>query len=103
MKTTKLISGQFTPSEAQEVLLEIIDSKINFHKIKNLSSLVRSNQPKRESELRIKELKEAREQILALIKTAKEQESTLRIDASLYVSLETNELVKEGCSKAKDC
>lgn len=103
MKTTNLIKGTLSPNEAEDILLDMTDSKINFHKIKSLSTWVRSNQPNHESELRIKELKEAREQILALIKSAKEQDSTLRIDSSLYVTLESNELADEGCPKAKDC
>lgn len=101
MKTAKLIQGNFSPNEAREILLNMVDSKINFHKIKSLSSLVRSNQPNKESEQRIKELKEAREQILGLISTAKEQDSTLRIDSTINVSLEANELAEEVCLKAE--
>ena len=39
-KTTQkinLIDGYFTPTEAQDVLMALLDEKINFHKIKRLS------------------------------------------------------------------
>lgn len=105
MKTTKLIQGSFSPIDAKEILLNMVDTKINFHKIKSLSSLVQCNQPNQESEQRIKELKEAKEQILAFIEKAKKEGCSLRVESTINLSLEAKEQAeedKEICSKAEN-
>jgi hypothetical protein len=103
MKTTNLISGLFAPDEAKEILLDMLTSKINFHNVKSLSSLVRYNQPNLESESRIKELQESREQLLAVIQKAAEENLHLRIESTVKISFEAQEQPKEVCSKAEDC
>ena len=105
METTKLIKGSFSPIDAKDLLLNMVDSKINFHKIKSLSSLVQCNQPNKESEQRIKELKEAKEQILAIIEKAEKDGRSLRIESTINLSLEAKEQEKEYeeiCSKAEN-
>lgn len=99
MKTIKLIKGLYTPNEAKEILLDMLDSKINFHKIKSLSSLVRCNQPNAESEARIEELKEARGQILKLIQEAREGNTQLRIESTVHISPEGQEAAEAVCLK----
>lgn len=101
MKTTKLITGQFTPSEAKDVLLSLVDTKINFHKIKSLSSMIRCNKPEAESELRILALKEAKEQILAIIQQAINEDCTLNIESTINISFEPKDQEEELCSKAE--
>lgn len=105
METTKLIKGSFSPIDAKDILLNMVDSKINFHKIKSLSSLVQCNQPNKDSEQRIKELKEAKAQILAIIKKAEKEDRSLRIESTISLSLEAKEQEKENeeiCSKAEN-
>ncbi|MFD2514609.1 hypothetical protein ACFSRY_12095 [Pontibacter locisalis] len=97
MKTLKLIEGIFTPSEAAEILLEMINKKINFHNLKNLSSQIHFSRPDSVSGRRIKELKEAREQLLCLIEEAKINEENLVIESQIKISFETEGLPKEIC------
>lgn len=101
MKTNKLVSGLFTPDEAKEVLFDMLNSKINFHNIKSLSSVVRYNHPNLESESRIKELTEIREQLLAHIQKATNDKLSLRIESSIEISFETPDQASEVCSEAK--
>lgn len=101
MKTTKLISGSFTPDEAKEILFDMLTSKINFHNVKSLSSLVRYNHPNLESESRIKELQEIREQLLELIQQAADDHLNLKVEATIEISFQDQ--VEEVCSKAEDC
>lgn len=103
MKTTKLISGMFAPNEAKEILFDMLTSKINFHNVKNLSSLVRFNHPNPESELRIKELRETREQLLALIQKATDDNLHLRIESTIEISFQAQDQAEEVCSKAESC
>lgn len=102
METTKLIKGSFSPIDAKDILLNMVDSKINFHKIKSLSSLVRWNQPSQKSEQRIKELKEAKEQILALIEKAEKEGCSLKIESTINLSLEAKKQTEEIYSKAEN-
>lgn len=101
MKTTKLITGQFTPGEAKEILLTLVDTKINFHKIKSLSSMIRCNEPEAESELRILALKEAKKQILAVIQQAISEDCILNIESTINISFEPKVQKEESCSKAE--
>lgn len=103
MKTTKLISGSFTPDEAKEILFEMLTSKINFHNVKSLSSLVRFNNPNLESELRIKELQQTKEQLIELIQQALADNLNLNVEATIEISFQAKDQVKEVCSKAEDC
>lgn len=75
--------------EAKEILLKLVDSKINFHNIQSLSTYVRFGQANIESELRIKELKEAREQITALIQKAIDDNSTIEIGSTIDIAFKT--------------
>ena len=60
----KLIEGKFSPEDAKEVLLELINHKINFHYLKNFSSEERFGQSIEGSKKRIEYLKEAKRKLL---------------------------------------
>ncbi len=63
----KLISGEFSTNEAKEVLLNLIDSKMQFHTLKNFSSEERFGKKDLSSIKRLAELKELRAEILRLL------------------------------------
>jgi hypothetical protein len=65
-ETIDLIKGTFTPREAQELLLNLLNSKINFHNIKNWSSRERFGKPDAGSEQRLKHLMESRSKVQTL-------------------------------------
>ena len=65
-----LIRGEFEADEAREVLLYLIDGKIQFHKKRIFSDRVRFGKENIDSKNRIKELETMREQILAIITDA---------------------------------
>ncbi|MFD2515914.1 hypothetical protein ACFSRY_18730 [Pontibacter locisalis] len=88
MKILNLISGKYTPSEANEVLLKLVDIKINFHKIKNLKSQVKYEMPDAGSDARIKELMEIRAQIVSLIQEAVESNSDVEVESVLNIAIE---------------
>ncbi|MFW5700162.1 MAG: hypothetical protein ACOCWM_00595 [Cyclobacteriaceae bacterium] len=101
MKTTKLITGQFTPIEAKEILLSLVDSKINFHKIKSLSSMVRCNQLDADSELKILALEKAKEQLLATLQQAINENCNLNIESTINISFVAKEQIEEVNSKVE--
>ena len=66
-ETIDLIKGTFTPSEAQELLLDLLNSKINFHNKKDFSSRERFGKPDAESVQKLKHLTESRNKVRTLI------------------------------------
>ena len=43
VQTIRLVDGDFTPSDASDIIYSLIDKKINFHKIQRLQSWERNN------------------------------------------------------------
>ncbi len=84
----KFIEGKFSPEEAKEVLVDLINHKINFHSLKNFSSEERFGKPVEGSKKRIEELKESREKIILLIQQAVDKNKNLRIESSINISFE---------------
>jgi len=91
MKTKKsysLVDGSFKASEAREVLMSLIGSKITFHNVKNMSSLERNGEADIHSEQRIEELKLSRQEIRKILEMAEEEQLRVRISSGIHISLE---------------
>ncbi|WP_436515598.1 hypothetical protein [Ekhidna sp. To15] len=82
MKTEQfdLIKGVFEAEEAKEVLLYLIDGKIQFHNRRIFSDKVRFGTENVDSINRIKELEAMREQILEVI-----DDSKLSIHSQIHI------------------
>lgn len=83
-----LINGQFTPAEAAEILMHLMDKKINFHELKNFSELERNGKDNEASVRRIAELMEAKDILKSKIDEAKLKGKNLRINSSIDISFE---------------
>ncbi len=83
----KLIDGVFQPTEAQKLLFELINTKINFHNLDAFSNHIRFNTTLSNSESRTQELKNSLEQIVVLVQSAKEQSLELEIHSNISISL----------------
>jgi hypothetical protein len=91
MKKTEninLIKGKFSPAEAKEILVKLINHKINFHQMKNFSLEERFGKPDKRSENRIAQLKKSSERVTAIIESAQKKEYSLRIDSTVKIKLE---------------
>ncbi|MGB5645984.1 hypothetical protein [Muriicola sp.] len=84
----QLINGEFTPSEASEVLLALIDEKINFHKIKRLQ-LWEGDHKYETSHMdsRIAELKEEKRIASEFITNIKASGKNLKINGIVEISV----------------
>lgn len=103
MKTIKLMAGQYSPEEASEMLLEMISRKINFHKLKNLSSEVRFGTPNPEAHKRIAELQQAKDQILALKQQVTDLNMHLSIQSSIQFTFTEAEPRQEKAQENSRC
>lgn len=65
-ETINLIKGDFTPRDARDILLDLLNSKINFHNLKDWSSRERFGKPDADSRHRLKDLTESRNKVRTL-------------------------------------
>ena len=82
----QLISGIFTPQEAKEVLLVLIDKKINFHNNHIFNKWERFGEHCQTSESRLKELRATRQNILKSIADAEEAGLNITLDCKLDIN-----------------
>jgi len=102
MNTTEnvtLINGVFTPQEAREVLLTLLNHKINFHRLRNFSSEERFGKKDEASTKRLKELDESRKQVLSLLADAESAGYKLEIES--MINIRKGEKIEEPLQEEK--
>ncbi len=82
----QLIKGEFTPGEANEVLMKLINDKISFHQTHNWSrrELGESDAPGRK---RIEQLTQTKAELAELMNTADASGQRLEINCNIEISL----------------
>lgn len=82
-----LIEGLFNDEEANDILMEMFQTKIKFHELRNFSSQVRFGKDDSLAQKRIPELKKCIENIQEIINEAKSSNKKLVISSQILVSL----------------
>jgi hypothetical protein len=88
MKTTetiKLIDGNFSPTDAKELLMNLFINKINFHQNKNFSSHERFGKEDETATRRIPKLKESVEAISRIVNEATAQNQNIVITSTVNI------------------
>lgn len=83
-RSIKLIDGEFTPARAKTLLLELIQYKINFHKVEKFSNEFRYGEDREHSENRINELTDEKYGLMAWLELMEKTEG-FRIHCSIEV------------------
>jgi len=94
MKTTEkiiLIDGNFSPTEAKELLINLFINKINFHEKKNFSSHERYGKEDETAIRRIPELKKSLETISQLISEARMQNRNIVVSSTVNIQFSKTE------------
>lgn len=86
-KTLSIIDGNFTSDEAREILSEMISFKINFHSLKNWSSLERYGKDDEVAQKRIPILKKEMEKLHAILSEAQKNNKRLVVSADVNITL----------------
>lgn len=81
----KLLDGVFHPSEAQKILMDLINSKINYHNLDSFSNHIRFNTEISNSKNRIEELKTTSESIKELIELAQKNNTQLKLNSIISI------------------
>ena len=82
-----LINGLFSPEEAKEVLMNILASKVQFHELKNLRSIVTKDSEDQTSISRVRQLKETIEELKLILNEASENNMGLSIKSNIEITL----------------
>jgi hypothetical protein len=82
-----LIKGQFSPLEAREVLLSLINYKIEYHELKMLSNLARGSELSVSTMQRIDELKNSRREIIEVTDMYADLDGQLELEAEVVLNL----------------
>lgn len=83
----RLISGVFFPEEANEILMTLIQSKINFHHKKDFSQRERFGEADVAGAKRVVELTQAKDDLAELIKEADSSGQPLEINCIIEVTM----------------
>ncbi|MGJ3236059.1 hypothetical protein [Marivirga sp.] len=86
-QTEDLVRGEYSAVEAKEIVSNLISQKINFHNLRDFSSLERYGKRDENSLKRIEELKESRKSMLEIIDMAKEEGKTVKINSNITIEL----------------
>lgn len=81
----KLIDGDFTPSEAEKVLILLINNKINYHYLEDFSNHIRFNNNLLHSKKRVVALNQAKEEIKKILELAKKNEINVIINSTIEI------------------
>ena len=81
----KLIDSVFTPSEAEKVLLSLINNKINYHNLEDFSNHIRFNNTLSHSKKRVQELNEAKDEIDKIVELAKANGVNLTVNSFIEI------------------
>lgn len=85
--TLKLVEGSFSPAEAADVLLSLINDKIKFHTVQALNLKEGYQEDTSHSEQRIKELKEAKKMVKDLVVKAQKEGLKVEIHSPISIRL----------------
>lgn len=82
-----LIEGVFDPKEAEEILISILSSKIQFHQMRSFSALERFGKEDDNSVNRIIELKKSINKLLQLVSQAELSKKQLVITSHINIQI----------------
>lgn len=86
-QTIKLLDGVFSAEDARSILLDLINSKINFLNRDAFSKHIRFSQDINHAEKRTSELREAINELLPFIAQAANEDFEVRLNGSIEIEI----------------
>lgn len=87
----KLIDGLYSPEKAKEILVNVINSKIQFHALQSLTAWEKDGFKDVEINQRLLELKESREHVIKLFDHLDNTIKYVEMKASINIAFVPNE------------
>jgi hypothetical protein len=83
----QLVEGEFTPSEASDIIVSLINQKINYHKLERLQFWERNHKDDKENlSHRVKELEKEREIAKDFISKMRDEGRNLKVDGVIKIT-----------------
>lgn len=86
-ETFQLIDGKFDVTEAQEILMGLVNHKIQFHELKNFGWKERYGTENEHSCKRLKELNKDHERLTAVLEFADQNKLNIEIKSEIKIHL----------------
>lgn len=84
----QLVDGEFTPSQASDIISSLINQKINYHNLEGLQNWERNHKYDQEPlRNRIKELEDAMKRTKDFISELKDNGKNVKIDGVIKISV----------------
>ncbi|MBK8623167.1 MAG: hypothetical protein IPN79_15765 [Saprospiraceae bacterium] len=90
-----LIDGIFSAEDGKDILMHLLNHKIQFHQRKNMSAYERTCENDTHSTKRLAELHEVISNLYPLLRTAIEEGKSLRIESRVHISIIEEETHKK--------
>ncbi|MCG9911359.1 MAG: hypothetical protein MH137_08655 [Flavobacteriales bacterium] len=90
IQEVKLVAGTFSVEEAKEIVVRLLNDKINFHKLKNYSYYEQNGAPLKSSAQRIDTLVEERTKVFEYLSTLDENDQVV-LDAHIFMKKTTKQ------------
>lgn len=88
----QLVKGDFTPSEASDVMMSLIDEKINFHQKQRLQKWEQNHKSNSDDiDDRINQLEKEKQAVKEFIASARNLKSSLNINGILEITIVDNQ------------
>ena len=87
IQNLKLIDGEFFPSDANEIISDVIKRKINFHSLKTIGADEKYGETDAYSVRRINELRIELQNLEDIVKSAENEGKRLKIKAIIDIEL----------------
>lgn len=92
-QTIQLVKGEFTTAEASDIVMSLIEQKINFHQKQRLQKWEQNHKGNSEEiEVRITQLEKEKEVAKMFIASTKNSNNTIVINGILEISIVKNQL-----------
>ena len=83
-KNYSLIDGEYTPKQAEEILRDLYASKIQFHQMKNFSSIERFG---KEDEVSVKRIPQLESALIEVISQANNDDDLISICSDVKITV----------------
>ncbi len=83
----KLIEGVFNPDDAKEVIINLLQNKLQFHSNKLFSSEIKFGIKDEYSKERLKQLNQSKTELLEILKECELNNYSLKINSSIEIEI----------------
>lgn len=86
-ESIKFITGKYSPAEAADILISVLNDKIKFHSLRSLNLTASDSSTRLNSEKRIEELTAVKKKVEKMVSQAHRENRYLDISSSINIKM----------------